>query len=159
VHAYSLSLHGLECNSTYIQTHTCTQPCLSLKLALITKPKLLTELVFNSYQLLPADEQPPLLLVLPQLVPPLVEDPQDLQIVILWTKVLQVPVLQTVTKVLQMMVLTGMAPQMIPQVTTPATLAIPHPIMIQMMMVTMVHLKMTIPHETHKLTWLMPFWL
>ena len=110
--------------------------------------------MLNSYQLLPADEQPPLLLVLPQLVPPLVEDPQDLHIVILQTKILQVPVLQTVTQVLQMMVSTGMVPWMIPWVTTPATLAIPHPITIQTMTVMVVHPKMMIAHETCKLTWL-----
>jgi len=69
----------------------------------------------NNYQLLPPDEQPQLLLVLPQLVLLLVEDPLDL------LQVLQVPVPQTVTK--------------IPQMATLATPVVPH--LIQTMTMTM----------------------
>jgi hypothetical protein len=71
--------------------------------------------------------------------------------------ILQILVPQTVTQVLQMTVLTGMVPWMTPWVATPATLVVPHPILIQMM--TMVQLILTIMNQTYKLIWLMPFWL
>jgi hypothetical protein len=124
---YGLSLPGLVCNSIF-KLILAFQPCLSLTPKLNAKPKLLAKLVLNSYQLLLLNKQPPLQLVLLQLVHPLVVDPPDLHQVLL--QVHQIPVLRTKT-------------HLIPQLAILAIQTICHPVVILMVMamVTVIRMK------------------